>query len=461
MPEDRPLVSASQINLFRDCQRKWGFKYLDGIEDPSGPAAALGTEVDDTQLQPYLLSGTPFDYTRASGSGYIAATSLAYLPKPLPQTPGLEVQKHFVMPSPSTPAFGYQGYIDLYVPDGRHVPGMTPGVPFVGDFKTTSDIVKWGKTPDDLKVDTQAMLYAMWAFFHTGAPAVDLGWIYMQTKGKRKATLSHLRPDPAHVAAQFQAIDATANEMFAIRQAKRKTLDLLPAPDIDTCTRKFGGCPHRATCNIPLTKTLAPYLEVIPTMSNPTLDLLARLKGNAPAAPAPAVAPPPVAPAPVFIQPPAIITTGAPPQPVMGMPDTAVPAPPPGVLPSFVAAAINPPESALPPPPPPVAAPPEAKRTRGRPKKDDAPAADAPVTSDTEDALDIVTVTWGKETFEPLPGNAFEVGPFMASASVRASESRGDVMRRLDAELFAFATEAKANKLDAFVRTVAKINGGA
>lgn len=49
-----PVLSASQISTFRDCQRKWGFKYIAGLEDPAGPAAALGTETHDTQLGPYL-----------------------------------------------------------------------------------------------------------------------------------------------------------------------------------------------------------------------------------------------------------------------------------------------------------------------------------------------------------------------------------------------------------------------
>src|SRR5258706_12195494 len=140
--QDTLFVSASQITKYHECQRQWAFNVLARIDEPDTAAAALGKEVDDQQLQPYLRDRRPFDFTRPSG--YIAASGLEFLP--YPETPGLEVQKKFTMPSPSglvrggRAKFGYLGYIDLWLPNNQNLDPYFPlesEVPCVIDFKTT------------------------------------------------------------------------------------------------------------------------------------------------------------------------------------------------------------------------------------------------------------------------------------------------------------------------------------
>lgn len=217
------------------------------IETPQHPAAALGTEVDDTQLQPYLRDGRPIDFSR--DSGYIAAAGLAFLPQP--KAPGLQVQKHFVMPSPTWRdgqhvGFGFQGYIDLWLPDSSAVPDMPGGAPFVGDFKTTGDL-KWAKSETTLREDVQAMLYATHALYETKSKEVDLAWIYFQTKGPRKAKRTKLRVAADHVCEQFGKINETAVEMLEVRKANPHPSELPPEPDM---CEAYGGCPYRARCNL-------------------------------------------------------------------------------------------------------------------------------------------------------------------------------------------------------------------
>ncbi len=272
-----PLVSASQITLFRECARKWGWRYIAGIKTPTHPAAALGTEVDDTQLQPYLRDDRALDFARESG--YIAAAGLAYLPKP--KTFGLEVQKHFVMPSPTSAEFGFQGYIDLWMPSG----GMPEieGYPVVGDFKTTGNF-RWAKTPETLAKDVQAQLYATWAMWSTGARVVDLVWIYFATKGPRKAKRVHLRAYSDDVADQFSAINATAEEMYALRQSCTDPLELRPS--VEMC-EAYGGCPYRDKCNLSPSEILesktaqwARKTETNMADTGGTTGLIARLKAQ-------------------------------------------------------------------------------------------------------------------------------------------------------------------------------------
>jgi hypothetical protein len=187
---DALLASASQVSAFRECKRKWYFNSVEKLDrGPPTIAARLGTETDNEQLQPYYRDGRPFDYTRESG--YIAASALAFLP--LPQLPGLEVQKRFELPSAQGErfkfAFGYLGFIDLWLPDSSALPWgegdfmdlpPTPRriedpIPLVLDFKTTSDL-KWAKDRKVLRTDVQANIYAMHALVTTRAPAVDLAW---------------------------------------------------------------------------------------------------------------------------------------------------------------------------------------------------------------------------------------------------------------------------------------------
>jgi hypothetical protein len=266
------LVSASQINVFTECQRKWAWKYIAKLPDPQSPAAALGTEVDETQLQPYLRDGREFDYSR--DSGYIAASALAYLPKP--KSDGLEVQKHFVIPSPTVAEsnFGYQGFLDLWLPRGG-MPDVDGG-PVVVDFKTTSDL-KWAKTEGQLLTDTQAQLYALWALWETRAAAVDLVWIYMQTRGPKRTKRVHVRVEAQHVADQFGRIDEVANRLVQIRRTVTDPLELPPSPSM---CEAYGGCPFRHKCNLSPAEMIdaqaAKEEKDMPT----TAELLAGLKAK-------------------------------------------------------------------------------------------------------------------------------------------------------------------------------------
>jgi hypothetical protein len=254
------LVSPSQITVFRDeCERKWALKSIVKLNSEPHPSALLGTEVDEEQLQPYLTKGQTFDFTRKSGE--IAATAVPFLPAPL--TPGLEVQKHFTMPSPSwrTHAFGYQGFIDLWHPDSSVMPGMDGGVPLVSDFKTTSNF-RWAKTEETLKKDPQAVVYGTYAVHATQATAVDLAWIYMRTRETPKAIRRHLRVLRNDVGEEFKRIDEVAVRMVEKRKIIEPTIEaaLTLEPNLESC-EDFGGCPYRVHCQTAITSL--PSLEDI------------------------------------------------------------------------------------------------------------------------------------------------------------------------------------------------------
>jgi hypothetical protein len=439
------LVSASEIVAYRDCPRKWGFGYVEGIRSDAGPAAALGTEVDDEQIQPYLREGRTFDYSRPSGD--IAASMLPFLPQP----GTVEIQKMILMPSPTWlplvgggkqhVGFGYIGFSDIWAKDSALFPGLPGGAPGVGDTKTTSDISKWAKTEKSLSVDVQAMLYATYALFTTGAEYVDLAWIYGQTKGARKGKLIKLRVTAKHVAEQFAAINDTAIEMLGTRRQLlgdpcSKVTDL--EPNVDAC-QSYGGCPYQALCNLgPLqimeanaAKANRQLKEGEKTVAN--IDLLANLKARAAAAkagatPAPAPVAPPVqapAPAPVAaINPP---EAALPPAPAVGIRRTTSTPP---------AAVVPPPPAAVVPPPPAAVAPVACK----------AACTDATT----------FTVVWGEEKIQPLSYNDFTIGPFEATGEVQQGETLLQAMERVYADLTAFAEGARIAKAESFASVLGK-----
>lgn len=294
---DLPLVSASQITLYRECKRKWAFRYIAGIETPQHPAAELGTQVDDLQLQPYLRDAKPFDYTlevRDTKSAEVAVAGLRYLPEP--RTLNLEVQKHFVLPAPSK-LFGFQGYIDLWLPNGG-LPGETNvDTPTVVDFKTTGNW-RYRKTVQQLRTDVQAQLYGQWAMVSTGAPVANLDWIYFHTKRPFKSDKTHLRMYREDSDEQFAAINATAEEMFVARKTITDPLAL--APNTDACG-DYGGCPYQHLCNLSPTQRIdamaaqwSSKVEVTSMSNTPGpagLSGLARLRALKQAAESPASAP--------------------------------------------------------------------------------------------------------------------------------------------------------------------------
>lgn len=367
------------------CQRKWGFKYLERLPMPQHPSAALGTEVHDVQLNPWLMEGRGFDFTKKSGE--IAQAMAPLLPKP--KTPGVRVKRWFTISSPSG-GFGYQGELDLFAPDSSVVPGLpSSGLVLVGDFKTTGNF-DWARTPEKLKTDVQAQLYALVIMIEDGVDELDLVWTTGRTRKPYRAQRAWLRvgasaPEgvervpTSHVVEQFQRIDAIGRELVTVKLAKPKVEELPPNPRM--CDA-YGGCPFRYRCNLsPPVHAEAINREAL--LNSGTNSFLDRLKKNQTPTVTPAAASvPPPAPAPAPETPPAWTT--APVDPLVGK----------GALGHGATgpAPINPPEASLPPAPPVGAAaataPAEAPKRRGRPpKSEQASATSAPAEASVFDVL--------------------------------------------------------------------------
>ena len=371
---DLPLVSATQIELWRDCKRKWGFKYLERIITPTHPAALLGTEVQDEQLDPYLVNGREFDFSRPSGeiaqklAPLLPARGSATLWQEDAPLVGLTLRRKFLaMPSPGD-KFAYRGEFDLWAPDSSVVPGFSGGTPLLGDIKTTGNLY-YAKTSEKLATDVQAQLYAMAIMYEDNVNELDLVWFYTRTRGARRAERHYLHVYSSHVAEQFQLIDAIATQLVEAKVARPNVNDL--PPNARMC-EAYGGCPYRNKCQLsPAVFAAAVNQSALEeTMSAQTNDFLANLRKTVPSS-TPAALAGHVGPAhdPIAELKAKIAELEAAKQPVTEPTAGALPAWATDPVDPMAKPAINPPECVLPP------APPVEAKKRGRPAKAAVPAA--------------------------------------------------------------------------------------
>jgi hypothetical protein len=232
-------LSASQVETFRLCKRKWAYKALDKIYEPSGPGAEKGDRVHKA-IEAYLLTGVLPDATTEEGA--IALSGVHLQPTPRPKNVSLRVEEKREF---ATQAAQWMGRVDAAYKD-------PDGIEVIHDHKTTKS-KKWAKTPEDLCTDVQANLYAHSSMrFNT---QVRARWVYHLTGEKRDAWAVEQMLHRDQVAEQIEQIDETAKEMVQLYQVRPKTLELPPSPN---ACNAFGGCPHRNRCNLSLTQTLFP-----------------------------------------------------------------------------------------------------------------------------------------------------------------------------------------------------------
>lgn len=244
--------SATQVDTYDLCARKWAFDKIDGIDSPPNASAALGLEIHG-QLERYERDGIQLDLTTKAGE--IAMTGLHFLPPP--GTPGMVVEGSFML---SAWGHRYKGLKDLSLPPGvlppplLWVPGdplptywdFDPSIPTVIDHKSTSDF-KWAKTRENLPDNVQAAIYGAEAMIRYGTDRARLRWVYYRTKKPYKAKAVQIVVTRDQIEKTLIRIKTLSDEMTVIRQSGLKALDL--PPNAKACSM-FGGCAFQDRCNL-------------------------------------------------------------------------------------------------------------------------------------------------------------------------------------------------------------------
>ena len=281
-------ISASQIKKWRECKRKWAYKYVDKRTEPVSPKAAFGTDVH-SHLEHWSTKGTTPPKTP---QGEAAKALIGFAPTPhtaikLPAGAALPFdvnapvdanlcEPKFELTLPELPGVVLIGFIDVLRP-----PDAAP-MPTVQDYKSTGSLryalkdstirthadcpadpvaaLAWLEKQNALCVDPQALLYAKTAIAQYKLPPdakVRLWWPYVEVSnprtGDRRVTGKRLVADVlrfAPGAVESLAWEKLIADVKAIAEAKRTLEQAADAPpDVGGCDM-FGGCPHLDVCPI-------------------------------------------------------------------------------------------------------------------------------------------------------------------------------------------------------------------
>lgn len=232
-------LSASQINTYRDCPRKWAFQYIEKIKPPPHPSAEIGIEAHK-HLEDYETQGIyPEGLTPAVK---MAQAAIEYREQnPFTSGPTIAEAKFAF----ETDAGVFRGLMDLQYRDSH------TGLHTIHDYKTTGNL-KYAQTPESLTTDIQATIYAKAACTTHQTDEVLCRWMYItRTKNPQIhiVTRKRLLPD---IDKTLVPIVKTGRKMQALMVERPRALDV--AGDPDACG-KYGGCPFLATCYPPTERT--------------------------------------------------------------------------------------------------------------------------------------------------------------------------------------------------------------
>ena len=219
-------VSASQITTFLDCPRKWYFDKVVGLERKVNESAELGSAVHEL-LEKYIrgeLSEMP-----DTQAGRIAKQGLHRLTIKKPLAVELSLEDLPIKDSPCE----VKGFIDVldYMNDE------------IIDHKTTKSR-RWTKTPSELAVNTQMIIYAK-AYLDNNPEVnkVTLTHLYYGTKDEFSEKVS-VEVSRAHVTNQWNYLKKIIKEMM---QASSLSDAGACTASYEACD-KYGGCPFRTQC---------------------------------------------------------------------------------------------------------------------------------------------------------------------------------------------------------------------
>lgn len=223
-------VSPSQLDKFLHCQRSWGARYIAGLPEPPNQYAERGTAVHKV-CEDWILSAKPPDLTTLYGR--IAYPAIKCIPAP--RTNGLLPERKVDWTA--------DGVAWNFIKD-LEFPGLDT---HIWDYKTTSNLM-YQKTPDLLvNSDPAGIVYAAHAFELHRAKSVTLEWLYLTASPPHRCLPVIARPAKQHCLERFAWLNSVAKTMIEHRKAGTNWLDLEPGPSY---CNAFGGCPHRAACNL-------------------------------------------------------------------------------------------------------------------------------------------------------------------------------------------------------------------
>lgn len=182
------ILSPSMINKFDasapfGCERRWWYRYVKGLDEPQIGNQYLGEKVH-ALIEAFLAKrelGMEIPAEDEALGIYLSGQRMVE-----------EVARRTILgvetPLPEFTLDGtrVQGYVDVVTSDG------------IIDWKTSSDIRRYGKTESELATDTQMTIYAL--AVHPNRSTVKLAHGQFQTKGTKRANFVEVEVTDKHLA---------------------------------------------------------------------------------------------------------------------------------------------------------------------------------------------------------------------------------------------------------------------
>lgn len=240
-------IQAYDTKEFGGCNRKWYFKYVDGIKEPKTPALELGDAVHKC-IEYFLKDGSIPD--TSSPPGRLFGAMLPEVERVKAESI-VAVERPFNLPL--VPDISMTGKIDIVRPQGPL------------DWKTSSNL-KNVPTPFKLMRSTQMQIYA-WAFEKLGYGRPQfVSHVYVQTKGP---ALTQRVDAPLSEAVLTEGLSGVINISKEILSASKLPNANDLKPDRDKCRAGTPlQCPYLSICK-PDKETVVNAIELLKARINP------------------------------------------------------------------------------------------------------------------------------------------------------------------------------------------------
>lgn len=229
------VLSPSMINSFDanqafGCERRWWYKYVKGLKEESTGNQELGTMLHELVEQRLLTGKTPTIEHEAAGL-YLAGQAMI---ESVAARKIIGVEMHVA--GFQLDGTRVQGYIDVVTEDG------------IIDWKTSSDIRRYGKTELDLPKDTQMVIYAL--AMHPDLDTVKLAHGQFQTKGRKSTNFVEVEVSQEHLASHRDKVIIPLIQKMK-SAAREEDVSKLPRNEKScfNCTFK-SHCPNKESESI-------------------------------------------------------------------------------------------------------------------------------------------------------------------------------------------------------------------
>lgn len=229
IPQPLTYVSASQIQLYMDCPRKWYNTYVLGMRQPSTPAQILGTDIH-TQAENFLKFGIEPDQSKKAGQ--IFSRGIHLLPKPKEC-----VVEHGFECKVGGSSLPIKGFIDVYYQEGFEF--------IILDHKTSSS-KRWIKSEAELAINPQLITYAAYAFENLwDEDDITVSHVYYGTKQSFSQRVD-VRLTRHSVFQLWRNVVEVIDEMVACHAKNEYDV----RQKFSSCSM-YGGCEFQSRCATP------------------------------------------------------------------------------------------------------------------------------------------------------------------------------------------------------------------